>query len=130
MNIDMYCCFCLHAFTHKLICIMMINKIIQFKVYIDRELSCEMIYPFNDLVILFWRNQVWSINYRRRYTVIGWCCSLWFKISLIAPISVYRDKLLIPQYKDTASFLWSHGSHCAPEQNSSRWYGWSFRTDR
>jgi hypothetical protein len=39
--------------THKLICILMINKIIQFKVYIDRELYCEKIYPFNDLVILF-----------------------------------------------------------------------------
>lgn len=40
----MYCCFCLHAFTYKLICTMMVNKIIQLKIYIDRELSCEMIW--------------------------------------------------------------------------------------
>lgn len=64
------------------------------------------------------------------YNFTGWSCSLWFEISLATPISVYWDKLFIPQYKNTASFLWSHGCHCAPKQNSSRWYGWSFRADR
>jgi hypothetical protein len=37
--------------------------------------------------------------------VTGWRCGLRFEISLTAPLSVYRDELLIPEYKDITAFL-------------------------